>query len=151
MSSNFLEGSKMQIFKTKTEYKLSRYAGQHDGKNVEKRIGSVPLKTSGSAIPEDLKEDLTPRELRQLITFLDAETAQRIREDCEDLARKVDEITTAVDAGIVAAESLDRIKMAAKSFLEVVEPGLLTSAKSTRRAKPKPVPAAAVKAADTGA
>ncbi len=141
----------MNIVKTKTEYKLSRYAGQHDGKNVEKKIGSVPLKTSGSAIPEELKEDLTPRELRQLIAYLDTETAQRLRDDCESLAQKVDEVTTAVGAGIVEVESLDRIKMAAKAFLEVVEPGLFAPAKSTRRARPKPVPAAAVKVADSGA
>lgn len=138
----------MNIVKTKSEYKLSRYAGQHDGKNVEKKIGIVPLKTSGSAIPEELKDDLTPRELRQLIAYLDAETAQRLRDDCESLAQKVDEVTSAVDAGIVEAGSLDRIKSAARAFLEVVEPGLFAPAKSTRRAKPKLVPAAAVNAAD---
>ena len=37
----------MIIRKTKSHYTLSRYGGVSDGKNLEVRIGAVPLGTAG--------------------------------------------------------------------------------------------------------
>jgi len=138
----------MHIVQTKSGHKLMRYGGQQNGKNIEVRVGLVPLGTLASALDEELKLDLTPRELKQLVEFLNLQTAESIRNDCESLAKKVDEITTAVGAGIADVGSLERLKIAAKSFLQVVAPSLLAPVKSKRAAKPKLVPAAAVNAAD---
>lgn len=141
----------MHIVETKNGYKLMRYGGQQNGKNTEVRIGVVPVGTLASGIDSELMLDLTPRELKQLVEFLNLQTAERIRNDCESLAKKVDEITSAVDAGIADVVTLERLKIAAKSFLQVVAPSLLAPVKSKRFAKPKPAPSVDENAAATSA
>ena len=132
----------MHIVETKNGYKLMRYGGLHNGKNTEVRIGVVPVGTLASGIDSELMLDLTPRELQQLVEFLNVKTAEGIGKDCDGLAKKLSEIASAVGAGIVEAGSLDRIKIAATSFLKLVEPGLFAPVKPKRGAKSEPSPVA---------
>lgn len=85
----------MRITPTADKLVLHRYAGQSDDPNGQKkstmaRIGTLERGTKSDAIPEDLKQDLTPRELRELVEYLREEQAV-------EAARKLAEFTKGLE------------------------------------------------------
>lgn len=106
----------MIIRKSKTEVVLKRYGGTNDGKNVEARIGTIPLGTSPHAIPEDIVENLTPKELRELQTTLAADQKLILIGKCSQLVADLNDVTSALDSGLLQPEALVDLLKAAILF-----------------------------------
>lgn len=69
---------------------LYRYSGQVSGRSVEARVGALQVGTVPDQIPDDLRLDLTPRELAETQAFLGEQLAAalraRVQAACAELA-----------------------------------------------------------------
>ena len=108
----------MIIRKTKSHYTLSRYGGVSDGKNLEVRIGAVPLGTSPQDVAADIVEDLTPKELKQLQEELAADQKQIMAGKVACLTADLNDLTSAVGSGVLAPDDLVDLHKAATSFVK---------------------------------
>lgn len=86
---------------TKTHLTLSRYGGTADGKNIEVRICSLPMNTTPYAIPEEIIEELTPRELKELRTKLVLYQTQIMTAKVSSLVDGLHEITSALESDLL--------------------------------------------------
>ena len=80
----------MRIKTSNQTHTLYRYGGSKKGQTLETKIGSVQVGTPPNAIPSELAENLTPRELRELEKILTAERAIALNGCVIDLAASID-------------------------------------------------------------
>jgi hypothetical protein len=92
----------MKIKSSGQSHKLYRYAGTVEGKSRETNIGTVAVGTKPSEVPPELVENLTPKEMRELVEFLQREQFGLARTKLSSLA---DDIESA--AGLITDETLD--------------------------------------------
>jgi hypothetical protein len=92
----------MKIKNTGKTYTLYRYAGQVEGKTLETKIGTLPVGTKPAAVPTELTENLTPREMRELAECLNKDQIDLARTRLASLVADI-ELATAV----ITEETLD--------------------------------------------
>jgi hypothetical protein len=92
----------MRIKSSGQLHTLYRYGGQVDGKTIEVKIGAVAAGTRPDAISVDLRDDLTQKELRELVEHLDREQLDISR---TRLSALVVDLDTA--AGLIGSQNLD--------------------------------------------
>lgn len=126
----------MIIRKTKTEVVLKRYGGVIDSKNVEARIGTIPLGTSPHAIPDNIVENLTPKELRELQTILAADQKLILIGKCSQLVADLNDVTSALDSGLLDPDALVDLHKAATRFAKRCRTALPKSAIGTSSKEP---------------
>ena len=108
----------MIIRKTKSHYTLSRYGGVSNGKNLEVRIGSVPLGTNHLAVAADIVEDLTPKEWRQLQEELSADQKQILAGKVACLTADLNDLSSAVESRVLTLDDLVDLHKAATHFVK---------------------------------
>lgn len=121
----------MRIKTTGSTHSLYRYGGSVDGKGGETKIASVAVGTKPDAIPDDVRDNVTPKEMRELVEFLAGEHITSSRNRVADLARLVDEIAPVLTAEILDADTAAKLTDAlarARSAMRRVE----------RQQQPKP-------------
>jgi len=110
----------MIIRKSLKQYALYRYGGTSDGKNMEVRIGNVPLGTKPDSIPDDIVQDLTPRELNELKDVLVKDQRDLLDQKLSSVEDDLKEIAEAVKAGVLDGQSAAKLGVAAKDFLKTL-------------------------------
>ena len=110
----------MIIRKSLKQYALYRYGGTSDGKNMEVRIGNVPLGTKPDSIPDDIVQDLTPRELNELKDVLVKDQRDLLDQKLSSVEDDMKEIAEAVKAGVLDGQSAAKLCVAAKALLKVL-------------------------------
>lgn len=85
---------------------MRRYAGIHDGKSLDKRIGSVPLDTSPNSIPAAVLDDLTPKELRQLQGKLTEIQKKILHSKASALVSEMNDIASVLESGLLDPGSI---------------------------------------------
>lgn len=103
----------MIIQETSDKLVMRRYAGVREGKSLDKRIGAVPRDTSPNAIPTELLEDLTPKELRQLQARLSEIQKEGLRSKSSALVSEMNDIASALESGLLDTESVVDLHKAA--------------------------------------
>lgn len=112
----------MRIKTSKKIHVLSRYSGlSDDKKTTEARIASIPIATKPDEIPNDVKDNLTPKELRELKNFLQHEEKKIAQEVIGTLLKDLigalnyikkdfvdDDIAAILIDAIVRIESLEK-------------------------------------------
>ncbi len=92
----------MRIKSSGQVHTLYRYGGQVDGKTIEVKIGTLAAGTRPDAIPVDLRDDLTQKELRELAEHLDHEQLETSRARLSALVSNLD-----TAAGLIGPQTLD--------------------------------------------
>lgn len=110
----------MVIRKSQKQYALYRYGGTSDGKNIEVKIGNVPLGTKPDSIPDDIVQDLTPRELNELKDVLVKDQRDLLDQKLSSVEDDLKEIAEAVKAGVLDGQSAAKLCVAAKALLKVL-------------------------------
>lgn len=108
----------MIIRKTKSHYTLSRYGGVSNGKNLEVRIGVVPLGISPQDVAADIVEDLTPKQLKQLQEKLAADQKQILAGKVACLTADLNDLTSAVESRVLTLDDLVDLHKAATHFVK---------------------------------
>lgn len=126
----------MIVRKSGTKITLYRYGGISEGKSLEVRVGSCPTGISPEAIPQDLMEDLTPKELKYLRGELAKEQKAILQEKIAGVVGDLNDLSSAIESGLLDVTSAMELKVAASGFL-----------KRARGVVPKPSP----KVSDTNA
>ena len=108
----------MHIRKTGNKFNLSRYGGVSEGKNLEIRVGSIPIDTSPDSIPADLLEDLSPKDLRALKAVLIAEQQEILKSKVAGLAADLNDLSSALDSGLIDTACVEDLNQAASVFLK---------------------------------
>lgn len=98
---------------TKTHITLSRYGGVANGKNLEVRVCALPVDTTPYAIPADIIEELTPRELKELQTRLVKNQTQIMTAKASSLVDGLHEITSALESDLLDYQSVVDLHRAA--------------------------------------
>jgi hypothetical protein len=118
---------------TKTHLTLSRYGGVVQGKNLEVRVCTLPVDTNPYAIPSDIIEVLTPRELKELQTRLVGNQTQIMTAKASSLVDGLHEITSALESDLLNHQSVVDLHRAATLLVKrsrrfVVKPSSNTGA-----------------------
>ena len=108
----------MHIRKSGTKFKLTRYGGVSGGKNLEVRVGSVPIDTSPDAIPTELLEDLSPKELKALRAVLISEQQEILKSKVSGLVGDLNDLSSSLDSGLLNIASIEDLHKAASRFLK---------------------------------
>lgn len=95
---------------------LRRYAGIHEGKSLESRISDLPRDTSPNAIPAELIDELTPKELRQLQARLTDIQKEIVRSKVSSLVSDMNDLASAMDTGLLDAISMREVHEAASGL-----------------------------------
>jgi len=95
---------------------MHRYAGVDDGKSTTVKIGSVPVTTRPDSVPDDVKDNLTPRELRELVDRLSLEHAKVVAQKAQSMLLAFDELLTSATSGALDAENTQRLEKSAIEF-----------------------------------
>jgi hypothetical protein len=103
----------MIINESKDNLVLRRYAGVLDGKSLDTRIGSIPRDTSPNAIPAEILDDLTPKELRQLQEKLTSVQKEILKSKAFVLVSEMNDIASALESGLLGTESMAELHKAA--------------------------------------
>ena len=119
----------MIIRKSAGKFNLTRYGGVVDGKNIEVRVGSVPVNTSPDSIPEHLLDNLSRNELKILRAALAKEQQETLKSKVSGLVADLNDMTCGLDSDLLDAESIKDLHKAASGFL-----------KQARRVLSKPIP-----------
>ena len=106
----------MRISETGQKIVVHRYGGLSDGKSTMAKIGNLPLGTKPDEIPNELKQDLTPRELNKLIEFLKADQVRMASQKVEMLVQSLDEMLLSVKAGVLNEELIKKLDSSASDF-----------------------------------
>jgi hypothetical protein len=80
--------------------------------------------TAPTAIPDDLKDDLTPKELRDLVEFLAGEHRMVMRKRFAELAQTVDELRPWMTLDVLDEETVDKVFKATTSLAHGLSPTL---------------------------
>ena len=95
---------------------LRRYAGTHEGKSLDKRIGDLPRETSPNAVPADLIDELTPKELRQLQARLTDIQKEVVHSKVSSLVSAMNDLASALDSGLLDGASVEALHKAASGL-----------------------------------
>jgi len=101
------------INEAKDNLVLRRYAGIRDGKSLDTRIGSIPRDTSPNAIPAEILDDLTPKEVRKLQAKLTEIQMKILNGKASFLVSEMNDIASALESGLLAPESMAEVHKAA--------------------------------------
>ena len=110
------KGERMRISETGQKIVVHRYGGLSDGKSTMAKIGDLPLGTKPEEIPNELKQDLTPRELNALIEFLKAGQVRMASQKVEVLVQSLDEMLLSAKAGVLSEELVKKLDSSASDF-----------------------------------
>ena len=119
----------MIIRKSAGKFNMTRYGGVVDGKNIEVRVGSVPVNTSPDAIPEHLLDNLSRNELKILRAALGKAQQEILKSKVSGLVADLNDVTSGLDSDLLDAESIKDLHKAASGLL-----------KQARRVLSKPIP-----------
>ncbi len=108
----------MIIRKSKQQYALCRYGGVSDGKNIEVRVGTVPLGTKPDCIPGAIVMDLTPRELNELKDVLVHDHRELLGQKLAAVEVDLKEIVEAVKAGVLDELAITKACVAARELIK---------------------------------
>lgn len=98
---------------------LHRYDGvDDDRKSKMARIGSIPLATKPDEIPEELIDDLTPKELRELKEYLTKEQENRAIQKLGGVTADLSDLVAAAAAGMLAAQHVIELEKTTAEFLK---------------------------------
>lgn len=112
------KGERMRISETGQKIVVHRYGGLSDGKSTMAKIGDLPLGTKPDEIPNELKQDLTPRELKSLIEFLKAGQVRMASQKVEMLVQSLDEMLLSAKAGVLNEELVKKLDSSASDFVK---------------------------------
>lgn len=104
--------------KSGNKYTFYRYGGTFEGKNLEVRVGSCPTGISPDAIPQDLMEDLTPKELKYLRGELAKDQQAILEAKIAEVVRDLNDLSCAIESGLLDVSSVVELKAAASGFLK---------------------------------
>jgi hypothetical protein len=121
----------MIVRKSGNKYTFYRYGGTFEGKNLEVRVGSCPTGINPDAIPHDLMEDLTPKELKYLRGELAKDQQAILEAKIAGIVGDLNDLSSAIGSGLLDAGSVVELNAAASGFL-----------KCARRVVPKSSPKA---------
>lgn len=110
----------MIIRKTKQQYALYRYGGVSEGKNIEVRIGTVPLGTKPECVPHEVVLDLTPRELGELKDVLAKDERELLEQKVTSAVIDLKAIDEAVKTGALDGQTATKLGVAAKALLKTL-------------------------------
>lgn len=119
----------MIVRKSGSKYTLYRYGGTIEGKNLEVRVGACPAGTSPDAIPQELVDDLTPKELKVLKDELAKEQKAILNAKISGIVGDLNDLSSAIDSGLLDVNLVAELHEAASGFL-----------KCARRVVPKSIP-----------
>jgi hypothetical protein len=98
---------------------LHRYDGVDDErKSKMARIGSIPLGTKPDEIPEELIDDLTRKEFRELIEFLTQEQAKRAAQKVGGIRTDLDDVLASAASGMLGYEQIAELEKTTTDFLK---------------------------------
>lgn len=122
----------MIIRKSGSKFTLYRYGGVFEGKNLEVRVGSIPVSTRPEAISKDLLEDLTPKEVKALREELGREQQALLKSKISLLVADLNDVSSALDSGLLDAGFVEDLHTAASGFLKrsrrvITKPSGMTS------------------------
>ena len=106
----------MRISETGQKIVLHRYGGLRDGKSTMAKIGDFTLGTKPDQIPDDLKQDLTPRELGELIKFLNEGQVRMASQKVELFVQSLEEMLSSAKAGVLSDELVKKLDSSASDF-----------------------------------
>ena len=106
----------MIIRKTRSHYTLYRYGGVSHGKNLEVRLGTVLLETSPEAIPAEITENLSPKELRSLQAELAKDHRQILMDKMASLVADLNDLGSALESGLLDPDAMVDLHKAATTF-----------------------------------
>lgn len=108
----------MIVRKSKQQYALYRYGGVSEGKNIEVRVGNVPLGTKPEAIPSEIVMDLTPRELNELKDVLVKDHRELLGQKLVAVEVDLKQIVEAVKAGVLDEQAITKVCVAARDLIK---------------------------------
>ena len=108
----------MIVRKSGTKYTFYRYGGTSEGRNLEVRVGSCPAGISPDAIPQDLLDDLTPKELKFLRDELAKEQQKVLTAKVSGIANELNDISSAIGSGLLDVSVVEKLHTAASGFLK---------------------------------
>lgn len=106
----------MRISETGQKILMHRYGGLSDGKSTMAKIGDLPLGTMPDEIPDELKQDLTPRELNELIDFLKAGQVLIASQKVEMLVQSLEQMLLSAKAGVLSEELVKKLNSSTSDF-----------------------------------
>lgn len=92
----------MKIRSSGQTHTLYRYAGQSGGKTLETKIGTVTVGTRPDEVPAELVENLTQKEARELVEYLQREQVGLARATLLSLTTDIESAT-----GLITDATLD--------------------------------------------
>ncbi|MBP6902117.1 MAG: hypothetical protein KBC73_18640 [Burkholderiaceae bacterium] len=110
----------MIIRRSKGQYALYRYGGVSDGKNIEVRIGNVPFGTKPESVPDEIVQDLTPRELGELKDVLAKDERELLELKVASVEVDLKVIDEAVKTGALDGQTATKLGLAAKALLKTL-------------------------------
>ena len=110
----------MRIKTSGTSHILYRYSGSSEGKGVESKIGSVPVGTAPDALSEEITDNLTPREARELREHLATEQVSIFRSRFMALLDEVESVSVLVIHEKLDVLSVQKMAAALSSFQSVL-------------------------------
>jgi hypothetical protein len=106
----------MRISETGQKIVMHRYGGLNDGKSIMAKIGDVPVGTKPDEIPDDLKQNLTPRELSELVEHLKADQVRMATQKVDVLVQNLQEMLSSAKAGVLSQELVKKLDSSASEF-----------------------------------
>lgn len=89
---------------TGSTHTLYRYGGTIDGKQAEVKIGTLAVGTRPDDIPAEIRDNMTPKEMRELVDILDAEHIALSRQRVIDLVSTIDQVAPMITPTILDAD-----------------------------------------------
>jgi len=108
----------MIVRKSESKYTFYRYGGTKDGKNLEVRVGSCLVGTSPESIPQDLMDDLTPKELKVLREALAKNQRESLNAKISGIVADLNDLSSAIESGLLDLNSVIDLNTAAQGFLK---------------------------------
>jgi hypothetical protein len=108
----------MHISKTNKKIILHRYGGVNNSKSIMAKIGEVPVGTKPDEILDELKLDLTPRELIELVEHLSAELVCMATQKVDVLVQNYQEMLLVAKDGLLSVELVEKLDTSASEFIK---------------------------------
>lgn len=128
----------MQIRESTKGISLIRYGGKVGDKQLEVKIATVDPNTKPSAIPQDVVDELTPRELQQLKDYLRKCEDERNDDVAKRLARELDQLREGLsdtklgsDAASTLLTACNRIKSPLNRYIPASKPATAAPEKTS--------------------
>lgn len=106
----------MRISETNQKIVMHRYGGLNDGKSIMAKIGDLPAGTKPDEIPDDLKQNLTPRELSELVDHLKADQVRMATQKVDVLVQNLQEMLSSAKAGVLSQELVKKLDSSVSEF-----------------------------------